>query len=693
MTDSNTSSSRNSSAPPRSADVLARSSAVAIAILAFLPIANWIPGGHQADWYSTVLSEWLNGSLIAVGGALVLTILSRRLPIWRPGLVAPLVRQAHQRPHLTGLIIACVAFALYAFIAWRVLSARPLFIDELSQLFQARIFASGRLWLPEPEHPEFTSILHIIDDRGKWFSQFPPGGPLMMVPGVVVNAPWLVDPFAGAVSAALFWGIARRIEPRPAVALGASLLMATAPFVAFLASSHMNHATCAMWILVAVYALTRMTEGDHDGTSSTTRSMFAALAGFAFGVAASIRPVDAFAFAFPAGLWMLLRAARRPAFVRDLLAAGAGLAIPAACILWFNALTTGHPLLFAYEQLWGKEHGLGFHQAPYGLVHTPARGLELLNLYFLRLQSYLFETPLPSLTPAVVALALCTRLERIDRYLLASVAFLLSLYFAYWHDGFYLGPRFVYLTAPFFVLWTARAPVLLRERWPNHPQLYRGTVFAFVVAGLFALFGSVPYRAAQYAQGLRSLRFDYTTVAKQSKVEDALILVRESWGSQLISRMWAVGVPHNLTEGIYRNVDACALDEALAAIERRGERGEAAVTRLLPLLKDSSRVVRSELSPDRSERMLPGSIYTPRCQQRIQDDRAGFTLMAPLMSVDWGRNVYARDLHARDTLLLAKYPDRPVYLLRPISSEEGAPLRLERVRVDSLRSAWSTERP
>lgn len=660
-----------------------------MALLAFLPIANWIPGGHQADWYSTVSGEWLNGSVIVVGGALVLTILARRLPIWRDGFFSSIAARAHAAPTATGLLLAMVAFALYAVTADRVLSGHPLFIDEISQLFQARIFASGRPWLDAPANPEFTSILHIIDNNGKWFSQFPPGGPLMMVPGVWLRAPWLTGPIAGAISAALFWGVARRIEPRPTVSLGAAMLMVLSPFIAFLASSHMNHVTAGMWVMLATYALTRMSEQRETNARDAGRPFFAAIAGLSFGIAASIRPVDAFAFALPAGIWMVMRVVQRPARAIELLAAGIAIAIPAALVLWFNARTTGNPFLFAYEQLWGRDHGLGFHRAPYGFVHTPARGLELLNLYFLRLQSYLFETPIPSLLPVVGALALARRLDRVDRYLFASITLLLFLYFCYWHDGFYLGPRFVYLAAPFLVLWAARFPALLKERWPNYPQLYRGTMYGLGVAAVVALVESVPYRVAQYQHGLRSMRVDYTDVARQAGIENALIFVRESWGSQLMSRIWAVGVPHSEAESLYRNVDACALENTLSSLERSGMRDTVALKALLPLLADSSRVVRSTLSPDDSERLLPGSPYNLRCQRRILDDREGFTLLAPLMATDWGSNTYARDLHERDSLLVNRFPTRPVYLLRPSSSDEGAPLQLQPLRVDSLRAAWS----
>ena len=63
-----------------------------------------------------------------------------------------------------------------------VFSGRPLLIDEMVQIIQARIFASGALWLPAPAHPEFTSSMHLIDG-GKLYGQFPAGGPAMLALG------------------------------------------------------------------------------------------------------------------------------------------------------------------------------------------------------------------------------------------------------------------------------------------------------------------------------------------------------------------------------------------------------------------------------------------------------------------------------------------------------------------------------
>ena len=47
-----------------------------------------------------------------------------------------------------------------------------------------------------------------------------------------------------------------------------------------------------------------------------------------------------------------------------------------------------------------------------------------------------------------------------------------------------------------------------------------------------------------------------------------------------------------------------------------------------------------------SERYLPGAPYTPRCLRRIADDRAGFTLLAPLLAQPWGTKVWMIPLKA-----------------------------------------------
>jgi hypothetical protein len=651
-------------------------------VLAFPPIANWIPGGHEADWYSFIANGFVSGTTIALGVGVVLGILSGKIGgLWRGGALDTLVVRWKQRPVLATLAIIVVALALYTWVALDVLGGRPLLIDEVVELFQAQIYASGSLSLPAFAHPEFFSGMHLVDTQGKVYSQFPAGGPAMLALGVLVHAPWLVGPLFGVIGVAAFAVYERRTEPRQGVALAATSIFALAPFAVFMSGSHMNHVTALAWVMVAIAAMASVM------TSEKPRPAIAALSGFGFGMAATIRPVDALAFALPAGIWFLVRAIRDPRRWLDAIPAGIGVAIPVIALMVVNSRTTGAPLLFGYEVLWGKSHRLGFHAAPWGVSHTPARGLELINLYFLRLQTYFLETPVPSLVPAIGALALSRRLDRFDRYLLTSSALLIGLYFAYWHDGFYLGPRFMYLLLVPLAIWTARFYPLLRER-VGSGLIYRSAVYATLCAIAIALFVDAPIRTSQYRNGLLTMRWNADSSAAASGVENALVLVRESWGAQLVSRLWALGVPRSESELLYRRADACALDHAIGELEAGTTRGMAAFEALRPLLADSARQVGSPVSPDTTEQYLPGSKYSAECAARIADDKAGFTLYTPLLLAHGGNNVYARDLHGRDTLLLRAYPDRPLFLLKPATAAIGEPPQFYPISRDSLDRAW-----
>ena len=601
--------------------------------------------------------------------------------------VPPVQRKIRSWGPVLAWALPVGALALYGWTARTVFSARPLLIDEIVQLFQARIFSSGHLWLPVASHREFFSILHVVDTGDKVYSQFPPGGPAMLAFGDLIHASWLVGPVCGAVSVALFARLVRFTDPSatPAFHQGAAALFAVAPFGVFMFSSQMNHGTALMWILLAIVGLARTTQ--HAGPTTFDSTLSAGACGLGLGAAATIRPLDAFAFALPAAVWLVVLAARDRRRWIDVFAAGVGLALPFGAMMWVNAESTGSPLLFGYEVLWGKAHGLGFHAAPWGAAHTPSRGLELVSLYVTRLQTYLFETPFPALVPAIAALALTTALGALDRYLLVSATLLGGLYFAYWHDGFFLGPRFVFPWLPVLVLWTARLPGMIPRG-----TLSIGVNSALVSGVVMACTLSLPLRVMQYQNGLTSMRVDYTALAKGAGVRDALVFVRESWGAQLVTRMWALGVSRSAAAALYAKVDACALDKTLRALEHDDVRSAVAERRLAPLLADSARVRPSPLSPDSTEKLLPGAqFYDGTCIARIEDDRAGYTHLAPLLLERGSGNVYARDLQARDSLLLATYPVRPVYLFRRTGAAADAPYEWLPLRRDSMLSTWRNQ--
>src|SRR5262245_13707109 len=64
--------------------------------------------------------------------------------------------------------------------------------DGVSYLFQAKLFAQGRLYAPAPPENGFSPSPHINIDNGKWYSIYPFGHALILTPGVWLGIPLLI---------------------------------------------------------------------------------------------------------------------------------------------------------------------------------------------------------------------------------------------------------------------------------------------------------------------------------------------------------------------------------------------------------------------------------------------------------------------------------------------------------------------
>lgn len=667
---------------------VARLAAILLLVLGTLPIADWIPGGHATSSYLTLVAELLTGSLVVAGLATVTAILVT-------GRTAPALRRLHDtiarlssnRPIFVDGCVALLALIAYAVVAATVYDARPLFVDEITQRLQADIFLSGRLWAPSPAHPEFTRTINMVDTAGRTFSQFPPGGPFLLMLGALVGAPWIAVPMAAAAGVCAFGRLARRACPGDGVtSLLAIVVFAFAPFALFMSASEMNHAPALALSLLGAATLARAADRD---VSPSRSALLAGCAGILLGTAATFRPVDAVAFAIPAAAWLAIRAlgkARRPG---DLAASGIGIAIPIALLLWYNARTTGRATTFGYTLLWGASHDLGFHRSPWGTAHTPLRGLELLNVYTLDFQRSFLETPIPSLALAIAALAFARRpLRAVDRYLLAASALTALLYAAYWHRGVFAGPRFFYGLLPMLALWTARVVPLVRSSLAVGTFARRLALSALAWTAFIAAAYTIPLRARQYACCSLDERWDVERAAREAGIHDALILVRESWGAQLVARMWALGISAPAVEAIYPAVDACELEERITRLEALHAPPAVAERSLIEARADSARLTTVRLPSGATVHADPARRYTGLCLARVQETAASRAQLPALLVAPSAGNTFVRDLHARDSVL-SLAASRPIYLVTrtPTASRPA----FGQVSRDSLRMAWSQE--
>ena len=656
---------------------LLRATALLLAAFGLVPIANLLTGGHVLPWWGNAVRDWLLYGGLTVLAALALAhVAGERLERWSAwawgAVMAP-------RPALFAGAVAAVTFALAAALAGYAFARQPHSLDEMEALWQARIIASGHVALAPHPHREFVSMMNVIDwDR--WYSLFPVGGPALLAAGVLAGAPWLVNPLSAAIAVAATYQFVRRAYDET-TARATALLLALSPFVLFMGAGYQNHVPALTALTLALAALPAWRAAETTGAAA--RASIAI--GLALGALVAIRPLDGALAALVFGAFQVGHAARGHAQARwtSLAAQAAAGAIPVALLLLANARTTGHPLTFAYDVMWGARE-FGFGATPFGETHTPVRALVLLSQNLMRLDVYLFEWPIPGILLALATLVLVRAPRDWDLLAAALIVAFLGGYALYWHDGFWVGPRFIYPTATLWALLTARAPSLLAAR-AEHPT-HRRAALAFVP---LCLLGSLVWpstvtgarmRAAQYHAVLWQLRTDLDAEARAARLTNALVFVHEGWGARLMSRMWALGVPRRDAEQLLVESDACALEMALLWEESPGPADPAGrLARLRASTPDAERSALHalpELTGDATLRFSDHGPFTSQCRENVLADSSGVSLYPPFLAQNrispdgalGGDVIYVRDLGVHNRVLRAMYADRRWYRYVPRQS-------------------------
>jgi len=645
-------------------------------VLGVVPLANLLTGGAAVPWWGQAVAEWEVRGLVVLAIATGLAVvLGARVDSGLARAQALLLRPP---PRPFALLMAVLTFAAAAFLARYCFAGQPFTTDEMAQQWHARILLSGHLSAVPEAHREFFNTAPVFDRDGRWFSQYPVGGPALIALGLLFDVAWLVNPvLIGLATWSLYRFIAAAFDDLTARIT--TLLFALSPMVLIMAASQMNHVPVLSFTLLALASLAEWDRADDPAR----QRRHAAVAGVALGLVALVRPLDAAvvgAVVLGFAVWRARESReRRRSLVTQLLAG----AVPVALLLWVNARTTGSPLLFGYEALNGPEHGLGFHVDPTGRMHTPEHGLVLISGYLMRLSRYLFEWPLPGVPVVIAGLLSLSRPSRWDVVLAALAAGVLGAYAAYWFDGFFAGPRFLFTAVPAFVCFAARAPgaVAASVRQPIARRAILLIVPLCVLATWLGPYGvsSARARVALFVDQRTKLKTDVEAQVERAGLRNALVFVNEGWRGRLLARLRVLGVSQFRADAIAGSVDACGLETALDAEDSLPatdtERAERVVRQAQAV--GEARPVEG-LPADRAIALVPGSTPTPACLGEFERDTAGtmpYALFLARQRVGrdgrvGGEVVFARDLGNRNELLRDRFGGRAWYRYRPAQGLE-----------------------
>jgi len=361
--------------------------------------------------------------------------------------------------------------ALFVFIAsilgsTLIFHRSPNIHDEFGYIFQAKLFASGHLYVPSPCFKEAFDFPHIINN-GKWYSQYPPGYPLLLVPWVAAGIPWLINPVFAALSIILFYFLGLELFGKRE-GLIAAILGAASIWLIIMSSTIMSHTTNMFFFALFMLFIFKSIKNPSP--------MNGIMAGTALGMAFLIRPYESLLAAIPFLFYYgfkVLKNLRQSAGNAILLVAV--LLLFGGIFLGYNYLTNGNPFLMGHIIRYGPEHGIGFGKTGYtGMPHTPGKGVMKIGENYKAINDFLFGWPLSSL----IFILFCAFPDKNDKnikeiilLLFGSLACLSAGLFVYWGAYVFLGARLFFVSLPVLVLLTAYGFFRLYIRLPSHLQI------------------------------------------------------------------------------------------------------------------------------------------------------------------------------------------------------------------------------
>lgn len=471
-------------------------------------------------------------------------------------------------------LAALWAFVICAAVAVVVFERLPHIDDELSYLFQAKYFAEGALWLPRPPDPDSFGVAHLVVDGDKWYGKFFPGWPVLLAPGVLIGAPWLVNPLLAAAIILLTHHLLRQLYD-VTTAHAVTLLLAASPWFLFMSSSLMAHTASLFWMLLALVAIHRQRH--------RRAGAWALLAGVSLGMIFLTRPFDAVLVGPVLGLWAMGLGGARLRWSAIVVTGAAAAAVTGVYFL-YNAALTGDPFI-APHRLWADRlFGPGVDVIGFGphvgiplwrnMDPLPGHGAADVilnaNKNFFLVNFELFGWGMGSLGLACLA---CQRgaLRSRDAVMIGVVLAVIGGHTIYWAPGGPdFGARYWYLTIVPLILLTVRGAGIVAHRLGERARDARIPalrVAAFVgLASAGAVLAVLPWRSVTKYHRYRDIGPDIGVIAAQHGITGGLVFIRSPRRSDY-QAAFALN-PRSLDDPA--NVFAWELDDARASAVLRG---------------------------------------------------------------------------------------------------------------------------
>jgi hypothetical protein len=414
----------------------------------------------------TLLPATSNGSvtvieqLICLLGAIILAwSLVRFAPFHSPAKkMMVLIRRLGHVPSLVYVGTLFMLFlALTITLSWELFMFRPSYDDSLVQYIQGKIYAQGEFFIKHPLQEFFQTKL-MINTKEQWYSIWQPLHAFFISLGFRVGAPWIANPMLGGLTLVAIYFLARRVAGEKTARL-AALLTLFCPFIFFMSSEYMVHATSLLFSALFLLFFFEMRHAI-EFKNQTDAACFALLVGLSIGMVFLIRPLTGVGVMLLFVVFFLYELWKKPKdHLPSMLAIGLGFAVCGCIQIWYNLNTTTDWWLAPYVK--DHERGLpGFERG-----HTILIGLLKGQREWGLLNHAMFEWFVPS--TIFVLLACLTPMKNTALKLLALLLVVYSIVNMYNRFIYHIfGPRFIYELTPAIIVLTAygmmKLPALIR---------------------------------------------------------------------------------------------------------------------------------------------------------------------------------------------------------------------------------------
>jgi len=283
-------------------------------------------------------------------------------------------------------ILSLLAVALAAVITSWVLRGAVVTDDENVYLFQAAILRHGRAAWPAPDLGDWFANVFVVAQNGRWFGQYPPGQPLLLVPFLALGLPRLLPVVLAGFNTWLTMTVARDAAG-PAAGMVSGVLLIASPLFLLTSGTLLSHPAAYFGLALAAWGALRLRPTD-------TVAGGLALGG-GLGLCLITRPYTAVTVGGVLGVAALVVVARerRPRGAAAALLAGVAFG---ALFLGYNAAVSGDPFVTGYQALRGPgQVELGFGPIAEGVApHTPVLGIRNVMLHTVRFQFWSLGWPL-----------------------------------------------------------------------------------------------------------------------------------------------------------------------------------------------------------------------------------------------------------------------------------------------------------